>query len=295
MRSGTHGDKRLGSDSLEAVQQQNRGWWESTPMTYDWRAAPPGERNLEWFNEQDRLNVEAHRFFATDRTPFDRLIPFADLRGRRVLEIGVGAGFHAELMARAGAEVTGIDLTDAAVATARRRFDLKGLEARFLRWDAEQAFDEFDHRFDLIWSWGVIHHSARTARIVRNVASWLADSGRFAGMVYHREAMSSAAALFLHGVLRGKLWSKSIDELLWRSTDGFSARFYPAELWRDLLIGFFDDASVEVAGLESDVLPVPRPLRKILLGRLSANRTRSLLARWGSFVTFNAERPLRHG
>ena len=295
MRSGTHGDKRLGGDSLEAVQERNRGWWERTPMTYDWRATAPGDRDLEWFNEQDRLNVEAHRFFATDRTPFDRLIPFPDLRGKRVLEIGVGAGFHAELMARAGAEVTGIDLTDAAISTARRRFDLKGLEARFLRWDAEQPLTEFDRRFDFIWSWGVIHHSARTARIVRNVAGWLTDSGRFAGMVYHREAMSSAAALFLHGVLRGKLWSGSIDEMLWRSTDGFSARFYPAELWRDLLIGFFEDASVDVAGLESDVLPVPRPLRKFVVGRLSAGRTRALLARWGSFVTFNAERPLRFG
>lgn len=295
MRSGTHGDKRLRGDSLEAVQERNRGWWERTPMTYDWRAAARGDRDLEWFNEQDRLNVEAHRFFATDRTPFDRLIPFPDLRGRHVLEIGVGAGFHAELMAQAGAKVTGIDLTDAAISTARRRFDLKGLEARFLRWDAEQPLNEFDRRFDFIWSWGVIHHSARTARIVRNVASWLADSGRFAGMVYHREAMSSAAAVFLHGVLRGKLWSGSIDEVLWRSTDGFSARFYPAELWQDLLIGFFDDASVDVAGLESDVLPVPRPLRKIMVGRLPASRTRALLARWGSFVTFNAERPLRFG
>lgn len=295
MRSGTHGDKRLGSDSLDAVQDRNRGWWERTPMTYDWRAASPGHRDLTWFDEQDRLNVEAHRFFATDRTPFDRLIPFPDLRGRRVLEIGVGAGFHAELMARAGAEVTGIDLTDAAIATARRRFDLKGLDARFLRWDAEQPLNEFDRRFDFIWSWGVIHHSARTARIVRNVASWLTDSGRFAGMVYHREAMSAAAALFLHGVLRGKLWSGSIDEMLWRSTDGFSARFYPAELWRDLLVGFFESAEVDVAGLESDVLPVPRALRKALLGRLSAGRTRALLARWGSFVTFNAENPLRFG
>ena len=54
-------------------------------------------------------------------------------------------------------------------------------------------------------------------------------------------------------------------------------------------------AEVDVAGLESDVLPVPRALRKALLRRLSAGRTRALLARWGSFVTFNAENPLRFG
>jgi 2-polyprenyl-3-methyl-5-hydroxy-6-metoxy-1,4-benzoquinol methylase len=292
MRSGTHGEKRLGSDSLEAVQDRNRGWWERTPMTYDWTAVAPGDRTLAWFDEQDRLNVEAHRFFATDRVPFDRLIPFGSLRGKRVLEIGVGAGFHAELMARAGADVTGIDLTDAAIATAQRRFELKRLDARFLRWDAEQPYHEFERGFDFIWSWGVIHHSARTGRIVRNVASWLKDPGRFAGMVYHRESMSAAAAVVLDGVLRGKLWSGSIDETLWRSTDGFTARFYPSELWRDFLLGFFEDATVAVSGLESDILPVPRALRKTLLRRISPRHARALLARWGSFVTFEAARPL---
>src|SRR5262245_47309894 len=134
MRSGTHGQKRLGSDSLDAVQERNRGWWERTPMTYDWNARSPDDRGVGWIDEQDRLNVEAHRFFATERHPFDRLIPFEQIRGKHVLEIGVGAGFHSELMARAGADVTGIDLTDAAVSTARRRFDLRGLQGRFLRW-----------------------------------------------------------------------------------------------------------------------------------------------------------------
>ena len=293
MRSGTHGEKRLGGDSLDAVQQRNRGWWERTPMTYDWSAASPNDRGVAWFDEQDRLNVEAHRFFATDRQPFDRLIPFEQLRGKRVLEIGVGAGFHSELMARAGADVTGIDLTDAAVSTTRRRFELKGLQGRFLQWDAEQTSQDFTGSFDFIWSWGVIHHSARTGRIVRNVASWLNDTGRFAGMVYHRESMSAAVALTLDGLLRGKLWSGSIDETLWRSTDGFSARFYPAEIWRDFLLGFFDEAAVDVSGLESDVLPLPRALRKVVVDRISLPRARAMLARWGSFVTFDATRPLR--
>jgi len=293
MRSGTHGEKRLGGDSLDAVQQRNRGWWERTPMTYDWSAASPNDRGVAWFDEQDRLNVEAHRFFATDQHPFDRLIPFEQIRGKRVLEIGVGAGFHSELMARAGADVTGIDLTDAAVSTARRRFDLRGLQGRFLQWDAEQPSPDFQGRFDFIWSWGVIHHSARTGRIVRNVASWLNDTGRFAGMVYHRESMSAAAAVVLDGLLRGKLWSGSIDETLWRSTDGFSARFYPAEIWRDFLLGFFEDAAVDVSGLESDILPLPRALRKAVVRRISPRRARAMLARWGSFVTFDATHPLR--
>jgi hypothetical protein len=111
-------------------------------------------------------------------------------------------------------------------------------------------------------------------------------------MVYHRESMSAAAAVALD-VMRGKLWSGSIDETLWRSTDGFSARFYPAEIWRDFLLGFFDEAAVGVSGLESDILPLPRALRKAVVPRIPVRRARAMLARWGSFVTFDATHPLR--
>lgn len=292
--AGRHGTKRSDRDSLAAVQEANRRWWEDTPMNYDWRAGRrDAELTLEWFDEQDRKSAETHALFATDRVPFDRLIPYDELRGKRVLEIGVGAGFHSELLARAGAELTGIDLTDAAISRTEQRFRLKGLEGRFERWDAEEDRADFRRAFDYVWSWGVIHHSARTARIVRNVEDWLADGGAFGGMVYHRDSTSAAAALVRDWLLRGKLFSQSLDETLWRNTDGFSARFYPAEQWRDLLLGFFAEASVVVAGNDVDVLPLPGALRRRLLPHVSAERRADILRRRGSFVTFRATAPLR--
>lgn len=294
MRRGAHGTKRQISDPLAAVQAENRAWWEQTPMSYDWRSSvPEREPPLEWFDAQDERSKAVHSHFATATRPFDRLIPFEELRGRSVLEIGVGSGFHAELLTRAGADVTGIDLTEMAVSLTRRRFALKGLPGSFQRWDAEEPRDEFLQRFDFIWSWGVIHHSARTARIVRNVADWLTADGRFAGMVYHRDSSVAAAMLIFHGVLRGKLLSQTVDEILWRNSDGFSARFYPVEQWQDLLLGFFGEASVGVAGGEGDVLPLPRRLRRLLVNRISDRRRDRILARAGSFITFEASSPLR--
>ena len=293
MASGTHGRKRTRLDELEAVQEQNRQWWEATPMSYDWRAdGGPEPLTLEWFEEQDRRSAEAQRHFATDAIPFDRLIPYGALAGKEVLEIGVGAGFHAELLARAGAKVTGIDLTESAVERTRTRFRLRQLTGEFERWDAEQPREDFERRFAFVWSWGVIHHSARTARIVRNVARWLADEGAFAGMVYHRNSTSAAAAVVRDWLLRGNVFSHSVDEALWRGTDGFTARFYPAEQWRDLLLGFFHEASVDVTGLEADFLPLPRRLRRPLAPRVPASVRDRVLARAGSFVTFRADRPL---
>src|SRR5260221_3533085 len=167
--TGRHGPHRSDKDPIEAIQARSREWWEATPMSYDWRGEVASELySLAWFEAQDRRSEAAHGHFATDRVPFDRLIPYVELAGRDVLEIGIGAGFHSELMARAGARVSGIDLTDAAVSGTQRRFELNQLEGNFNRSDAEQPRPDFESRFDFVWSWGVIHHSSRTARIVRN-------------------------------------------------------------------------------------------------------------------------------
>src|ERR1035437_10053920 len=112
-RTGRHGVKRHDSDQLERVQAGNRAWWEATPMTYGWRDGSPVPLSLEWFDEQDQRSIAAHHHFADNTDPLDRLIPYESLRGKEVLEIGIGAGLYSELLARAGAHVTGIDLTDA--------------------------------------------------------------------------------------------------------------------------------------------------------------------------------------
>lgn len=262
-------------------------------MTYDWRGdSKTAKLTLEWFHDQDRRSAAAHRQFATDRSPFDRLIPYASLAGKEVLEIGVGSGFHAELMARAGAVVTGIDLTEAAIERTTRRFELKGLTGRFAQWDAEQPRPEFESRYAFVWSWGVVHHSSRTARIVRNVAQWLRPDGSFAGMVYHRNSTSAAKTLLFDGIVRGRIVRDSPDELLWRRSDGFTSRFYSVDQWRDLLLGYFDLAAVSIAGTEADVLPLPRVLRRCLVPRMPVQMESKILRRFGSFLVFDARQPL---
>jgi SAM-dependent methyltransferase len=289
---GLHGLKRSAADPLEAVQEANRGWWERTPMTYDWRASArlePG--SPAWFDDQDRRCDRQHAHFLGDRPAFELLLGDVPWSVTDVLEIGVGAGYHAELLARRGARVTGIDLAAPAVELTRRRFALKGLPGSFETWDAEGDRADYHGRFDVIWSWGVIHHSARTARIVRNVHRWLRGEGRFAGMVYHRDSMRLPVALVRDWVI-GRNWrTHSVDEALWRNADGFSARFYPSDQWRDLLLAFFDEAETSVQGLDVDAVPLPQPLRRVVWTRLPPASRQRALRRLGHFLLFRARGP----
>src|SRR5258708_5066971 len=155
MPTGAHGPKRRDDQDLQQVQAGNLQWWQSTPMDYDWAGSGSDTRTERaWFNDQDERFMRASDHFATDKVPFDRFIPYARLANQEVLEIGTGSGFHSELMAKAGARVTGIDLTDTAIARTKARFDHKKLDGHFDQWDAEQPRPEFLQRFDFVWSWG---------------------------------------------------------------------------------------------------------------------------------------------
>lgn len=289
---GRHGAKRANSDPLDVVQAENRSWWTENPMTYDWRDSAglePG--SVVWFEDQDRRSNAQHHHFLRGSPAFELLLGSESLDGKEILEVGVGSGQHAQQLSRSGAKVTGIDLSPRAVELTQARFAAGEDPGTFECWDAEQDRADFHQRFDLVWSWGVIHHSARTARIVRNIHQWVRPEGSFAGMVYHRDSMRLPVALVRDWII-GRHWrSHSVDEALWRNTDGFSARFYPSDQWRDLLLAFYEQAETRVQGLDVDLVPLPQPLRGAVWRRLSPSMKERYLSRLGHFLMFRADYP----
>jgi len=106
----------------------------------------------------------------------------ADVRGRLVLDAGVGAGRYAEVMARWGAEVVGVDLTravDAAAQNLRPYPDAHLVQADIF------ALPFRDETFDLVYSIGVLHHTPDTAAAFRHVAAMVRKGGQLAVYVYH--------------------------------------------------------------------------------------------------------------
>src|SRR5690606_27870461 len=98
------------------------------------------------------------------------------------------------------------------------RLQIKGLEATLLHDDAETVSLPDDH-FDLVWSWGVIHHSSHTGRIVRNIARVLKPDGELRAMVYNRESFIARYVLVRNYWLGGGFLSKTYDELLHEQSD----------------------------------------------------------------------------
>jgi 2-polyprenyl-3-methyl-5-hydroxy-6-metoxy-1,4-benzoquinol methylase len=283
--------RRLSQDT-GAVQRGNRSWWSANPMAYDWHgeiALARGTR--EWFDAIDARFVTASRPYLTSQRPFDRIMP-AGLRGKRVLEIGCGMGLHTLELARRGAEVHAVDLTDVAVEATRARMAASGLAAVVRCADAESLPYDSD-AFDFVWSWGVIHHSARTSRIVREIARVLRPQGEARVMVYNRDGMSARCTLARFHLLNGGFMRRSADETLWRRSDGYSARYYHKEQFEDLFRGFFDEASCAVLGQEPDVVPLPRRMRRVLAPAVPDARKLAIASRVGSFLFLTASRPLQ--
>jgi 2-polyprenyl-3-methyl-5-hydroxy-6-metoxy-1,4-benzoquinol methylase len=283
--------KRSEELSSVEVQRGNSAWWTRNPMAYDWTGKIKLPRFSQgWYEAIDAEFLYGSRLFATLQQPFDRIMPIPQLRGARVLEIGCGMGLHTQTMAAAGAEVTAIDLTSTAIEATRRRLALTGLRAQVLQCDAENL-PFMTGAFDFVWSWGVIHHSSRTARIVREIARVLNKAGACRVMVYNREGMPARICFIRDYILKGGFVRQSYEETLYRSCDGFSARFYVREQIEDVFRAFFKDVSSEVCGQESDAIPLPSPLRRWVLSVVPEKYLSKAQARRGAFIFISASGP----
>ncbi|MGA2448248.1 MAG: class I SAM-dependent methyltransferase [Polyangiaceae bacterium] len=167
-----------------------------------WDAAPCGTTDVALVESARRFEELERIRYA--REPFiERFALFDAARGKRLLEIGVGAGTDHVRFARAGADCVGVDLSAASVETTRQRLAAERLSSDLRVADAENL-PFADASFDVVYSWGVIHHTPDTARSAREALRVLRDGGRFCVMVYNRHSLVALQAWAVYGALRGK-------------------------------------------------------------------------------------------
>jgi len=164
--------------SNENLKERVRAFWQANPCGSKFTDAPLGSRQFYESVEQYRYKKEWHIPLAAD---------FASTKGLKVLEIGCGLGIDGVQFARAGADYTGVDLTEAAVELAQRNFELLSLPGTFRTADAENL-DFANDSFDLVYSHGVLHHTPNTAQAVKEIHRVLRSRGRAVVMLYHRDS-----------------------------------------------------------------------------------------------------------
>lgn len=196
-----------------------------------WEAEACGER---YGAEQDRLRYALEPEIL-------RVARFDTGRRQRVLEIGVGMGADLVQWARAGAQVTGVDLTARAVHLSKERLAAQGLAGTVARADAEHL-PFADGAFDVVWSWGVLHHTPDADGALVEATRVLRSGGRYAVMVYHRHSWLALAAWARWGLLRGRPHTSLKQAIAHIESPGTQA--YTAQELRSLLAPHLDQLRV---------------------------------------------------
>ena len=119
--------------------------------------------------------------------------------GKKVLEVGVGSGVDFVQWCKAGCDAYGIDLTEAAVAHTRGWLEFYHLPEHVQIANAE-ALPFPDNTFDLVYSWGVLHHSPDTQKAISECIRVCKPGGEIKLMLYNRRSLL-AFGLWLKGLL----------------------------------------------------------------------------------------------
>ncbi len=193
-------------------------------------------------------------------------MPLSDLAGREVLEIGPGGGAHSAIFKLHDGSVTAVDITpERAMATGRKLALIDGGGGRAYQADAENL-PFADDSFDVVYSNGVLHHSADTGRCLAEARRVLKPGGRAVLMLYARHSAVYWLNILPRGLIGGEMFRWPEAEWIGRVTEGKPrhgttrnpyTRVYSETQIRDAL-GAFRVVSLRKSSFQFDNAAIPR-------------------------------------
>jgi ubiquinone/menaquinone biosynthesis C-methylase UbiE len=139
---------------------------------------PVGTR--EFFQQLDEYRYDKLNYLP-------RLVDVSTYQGKSLLEVGCGAGIDLVRFARAGAVVTGIDLSTTAIELARKNIEQNGLKADLWVMNGESM--QFpDNSFDVVYAHGVLQYTADVEKMVAEIHRVVKPGGEVVVMVYNRNS-----------------------------------------------------------------------------------------------------------
>jgi len=251
-----------------------------------WNAEPCGTRYLDQATE-----FAAHARARYTLEPYIAdFAGFAASRGKRVLEIGVGMGADYEQWLKSGAIATGVDLSKTSLECARRRCELAGLSPDLRLTDAENLPFANDS-FDVVYSYGVMHHSPDTARCLQEAFRVLKPGGEARIMLYHHASLTGFMLWLRYGVWR----AQSIRRCVYDRLESPGTKTFTVAEVRTLMARF-EKVTIEQVFSPGDLLlhqPSSRfqpPLYRMMWKVFPRAAVRRLGRRWGLFLLISARK-----
>ncbi len=141
-------------------------------------------------------------------------------KGEKILEVGTGMGMDLKQYAQAGAICTGIDLTEGAIKKTRELFNYYKLNADLRVMDAERLEFE-ENTFDMVYSYGVLHHTPDTQKAINEIHRVLKPNGNVIILLYSKSWQHYVMRVFVAGILGRELFRMSIQELINKYSEAY--------------------------------------------------------------------------
>ena len=184
-------------------------------------------------NELDKFSELAHRWWDpnSEFKPLHEINPLrlewigghAELAGKKVLDIGCGGGILSESMAQCGAAVTGIDLSEKALAVARLHLLESGQQVDYQKIAAEDLADQAPGQFDVVTCMEMLEHVPNPASTIAACAALVKPGGHVFFSTINRNAKAYMLAV---------VGAEYILKLLPRGTHEYAKFIKPSELSR---------------------------------------------------------------
>lgn len=192
-------------------------WWGENMCDLD--AYIKGSENIEqgtweYFRNTDRKWFKWHHPWACTKFPImHKWLDFNSLKGKRVLEIGCGVGTMFEQFAGMDIEIHGLDINLPSCEMTWKRTDIFKLSGCVYQGDAENLPFK-NESFDFVFTYGVLHHTPDIQRAFDEMHRVLKTGGQFFMMLYNKDSINYWwHIMFLHGILRGKLFKMTTKQL----------------------------------------------------------------------------------